>query len=171
MSDGDKTNPGKCRAPMPALTLTLAWSLAALPCLAAPGPALQELAGASRTDASLLASSAMEEHPEVIRRALVPPIPFSLGSATLTPSTTRILDRLGRLLAAPGSVADRIRVEGHPDAIGGINAGRDLAGRRAQAVAAYLVQNCNVAVARLDVVPSARRVLAGRVVVMDLGAQ
>ena len=62
-----------------------------------------------------------------------PPIPFLAGSAKLTPRATRLLDGLGRRLAG-----QRLRVEGH--AAGD----KDLADRRAKAVAAYLAENCGV---------------------------
>jgi outer membrane protein OmpA-like peptidoglycan-associated protein len=88
--------------------------------------------------------------------SLVPAISFPAGSAQLTPSATRILDNLGHSLTAPGLAADRFRVEGHTDTTGSPVANRDLASRRAQAVVAYLEQNCGIPASRLEAVASTK---------------
>jgi outer membrane protein OmpA-like peptidoglycan-associated protein len=112
---------------------------------AAGSTAAQELAGPTRAPAMRAATDAMPEAPDA------PPdeIQFPPGSAHLTPSATRLLDRLGRMLSPP----DRIWLEGHAD---GAGADRDLATRRAQAVAGYLEQNCGVSPDRVGMSASLR---------------
>ena len=124
------------------------------PAAAAPPP-LQELAGPSRTppDAQPAVHPAMAEHPADRLASVV----FAPGSARLTPSATRLLDSLGRSLAA-----DRLRL----DSRGGRD--RDLATRRADAVAGYLEQNFGVRRERIQMV-MADRADDRRVLVEDLG--
>ncbi len=123
----------------------------------APTPPDQELAGNSRQQPSV--RPAISEHFQALP-ALLPAIRFARGSAQLTPSATRLLDTLGRSLAD-----ERLRIEGHSDAN---TANRDLAGRRAQAVADYLQQNCAIASGRIEVT-TATRVPKGQVRLVDLG--
>ncbi len=137
----------------------LAWIalgvLLASPAAAAPPPGLQELADTARDpdgDAARLRSALAERPAEHL-----PAVVFARGSAQLTPQATRILDDMGRALSA-----DRLRVESHA------GADRDLAGRRLRAVVAYLVDNCGVDAARVQVV-TARRSDDRRVWVVDLG--
>ncbi len=102
---------------------------------------------------------AIAEHAEALPAPL-PAVRFARGSAQLTPSATRLLDRLGRSLAD-----ERLRIEGHTDAN---VANQDLAGRRAQAVADYLQQNCGVPVGRMEVTTGAW-VPKGEVRLVDRG--
>ncbi len=125
---------------------------------AAPASAQQELVGSSRQQPSV--RPALAEHAEALPASL-PAIHFARGSAQLTPSATRQLDTLGRSLAQ-----ERLRIEGHADAD---TLNRDLAGRRAQAVADYLQQNCGVPAERLDVT-TGTRVLKGQVRLVELGS-
>jgi outer membrane protein OmpA-like peptidoglycan-associated protein len=121
----------------------------------------QELAGPVRPTRPHAASRppappAPEPSKDDYVSSLVPAISFPAGSAQLTPSATRILDNLGHSLSAPGLAADRFRVEGHTDTTGSPNANRDLASRRAQAVVAYLEQNCGIPASRLEAVASTK---------------
>ena len=87
----------------------------------------------------------------------LPSVVFAPGSARLTPSATRLLDSFARALAH-----DRLRL----DCCSG--ADRDLAGRRADAIAGYLQQNFGVQRERIQVV-IASRVDDRRVALEDLG--
>ena len=124
---------------------------------AAPAPSQQELAGSSRQQPSV--RPAIAEHPETPAEPL-PLVRFARASAQLTPSATRLLDRLGRSFAE-----ERLRIEGHADPN---VANQDLAGRRARAVADYLQQNCNLPADRLEVA-TGPRVPKGAVRLVDLG--
>ena len=106
---------------------------------AAAAPPQQELAGPSRQSDAAQPSvrPAMAEH-EADR---LPSVVFPPGSARLTPSATRLLDSFGRSLAD-----DRLRLDCRS------GADRDLAGRRADAVAGYLEQNFGVQRERIQVV-------------------
>ena len=104
-------------------------------------PPEQELAGPSRPPAG---SAAPQPAPSARPGEPLAAILFDHGSARLTPSGTRVLDGLGRMLV------DRLRVESHA---GG---DRDLAARRAGVVVAYLEQNCGVTAERVQVVTVAR---------------
>ena len=106
---------------------------------AAAAPPLQELAGKSRMPgvAQPTVQPAMSEHATERLASVV----FAPGSARLTPSATRLLDSLGKSLAE-----DRLRLDCHS----GLD--RDLAGRRADAVAGYLEQNFGVQRERIQVV-------------------
>ncbi len=140
MSDGLKTTTGETRMRAAAFAL---WVVLC----AAPGayaaPPVQELAGPSRTPPGTQPDvhPAMAEH---LAERLAS-ITFAPGSANLTPSATRLLDSFGRALAA-----DRLRLESHS----GLN--RDLAGRRADAVAGYLKQNFGVQRNRIEVVTATK---------------
>lgn len=110
---------------------------------ASPAPAVQELAGASREAPH---TQAMQEPAMAERRTEpLPPITFDRGSAKLTPSATRLLDEFRQSVAE-----DRLRVESHA------GTDRDLASRRAQAVVAYLEENCGIPAARVQVVTATR---------------
>ena len=82
-------------------------------------------------------------------------VSFGTGSAQLTPGGTRGLDELGRTLAERGPDI-RLLVEGFADTVGKPDANRDLAQRRARAVAAYLEQNCGLEPGRVHVRASRR---------------
>jgi outer membrane protein OmpA-like peptidoglycan-associated protein len=120
----------------------------------------QELAGPARPTRQHAPARPPAPPPEPSQEAyisgLVPAISFPAGSAQLTPSATRILDNLGHSLTAPGLAMDRFRVEGHTDTTGSPTANRDLAARRAQAVVAYLEQNCGIPASRLEAVASTK---------------
>ncbi len=152
MLDGLKTTIGGIRMRAAASCLGCVF-LAAHPACAAPP--VQELAGPSRAPdaAQTAARPAMAEH-EAER---LPSIVFAPGSARLTPSATRLLDSFGRSLSE-----DRLRLDCHsgPD--------RDLAGRRADAVAGYLEQNFGVQRERIQVV-IAGKLDDRRVLMEDLG--
>ncbi len=122
---------------------------------AAAAPADQELAGPSRpaSDGQPTMRPAIAEHPA----DAAPAILFAPGSARLTPSATRLLDGLSRMLAE-----DRVRLESHA------GRDRDLAARRTGAVVAYLEQNCGVLAERVRVVTAAGAD-DRRVWVQDLG--
>jgi OOP family OmpA-OmpF porin len=76
--------------------------------------------------------------------ALPMQVVFEPGSARLTASVTRALDHLGQSLSAGPLANERIRIEGHADASGAPDANRDIAERRAMAVATYLEQNFSI---------------------------
>ena len=152
--------------------LALAFSLICTAGRAAPDPAKQELARTGPEENVLLSprdamSDAMRA-PGTADGDMEPAIVFSPGSAQLTPRATRILDRLGRALTAPDMAADRFRLEGHADGWGPPDVAHDLARRRAQAVANYLVENCSVVAARLDVAVASTRRPVRQVSVVDL---
>lgn len=131
----------------------------------------EELANTLRPGAAVVQPAMAEGESESSADALVPAIVFAPGSARLTPSATRILDDLGASLAAPELSTDRFRVEAHADGHGAPDTNRDLANRRAQAVVAYLEQNCGIAPDRLQVLASARPLGRGarRVRIVNLG--
>ncbi len=81
--------------------------------------------------------------------ALPMKVAFEPGSAHLTASATRALDHLGQALSAGPLANERIRIEGHADDKGAPDANRDIAERRAMAVAAYLEQNYAINPARV----------------------
>ncbi len=83
------------------------------------------------------------------RSALPMQVAFEPGSARLTVSATRALDTLGQALSTGPLAGERIRVEGHADGQGTPEANRDIAERRAMAVAAYLEQNFGIAPSRV----------------------
>ncbi len=153
MLDGLKTTIGGTGMRAAALCL---WSVlfGFHPATAAPPPQ-QELAGPSRDSGTAQPSvrPAMAEH-EAER---LPSVVFAPGSARLTPSATRLLDSFGRSLAD-----DRLRLDCRS------GADRDLAGRRADAVAGYLEQNFGVPRERIQVV-IAGKVDDRRVALEDLG--
>ena len=76
-------------------------------------------------------------------------VQFASGSAELTPSATRLLDRLGQALSNPALAGDRFRIEGHTDTVGTAEANKTLSQQRAERVAAYLAQKFNVDASRL----------------------
>jgi OOP family OmpA-OmpF porin len=82
--------------------------------------------------------------------ALPMQVAFEPGSAHLTASATRALDHLGQSLSAGPLANERIRIEGHADASGTPDANRDIAERRAMAVAAYLEQNFSINPGRVE---------------------
>ena len=94
----------------------------------------QELAGPPRLEREAQAPTP-QLRSDAFVSSLVPAILFAPGSATLTPSATRILDNLGNSLTSPSLAPDRFRIEGHTDTTGSSDANRDLATRRASAVA------------------------------------
>ncbi len=152
MLDGPKTTIGEARRRAAALCFSSVL-FAACPAIAAPPQ--QELAGPSRAPGGTQPAvrPAMAEH-EADR---LPSVVFPTGSARLTPSATRLLDSFGRSLAD-----DRLRLDCHP------GSDRDLAGRRADAVAGYLEQNFGVQRERIQVV-IAGKVDDRRVAMEDLG--
>jgi len=111
------------------------------------------LAGAARglhpALATHLTSPAVMDEDET-GSALPLQVLFEPGSARLTASATRALDHLGQALSAGPLADDRIRIEGHADARGSPDARRDIAERRAMAVAAYLEQNFSLSSNRLE---------------------
>jgi outer membrane protein OmpA-like peptidoglycan-associated protein len=82
--------------------------------------------------------------------ALPMQVMFEPASARLTVSATRMLDHLGQALSAGPLAGERIRVEGHADPSGSADANRDVAERRAMAVATYLEQNFSINPGRVE---------------------
>ena len=97
----------------------------------------QELADAARPGVTLPGS--MPGQMDVVGPAVDIQVAFASGSARLTPSATRTLDAI-----RPESLSRRLCIEGFTDSVGSPEANRDLAQRRAQAVATYLEQNLGV---------------------------
>ena len=150
MSDGPKTTTGEKFMRVMAFGLITAFATTAM-----AAPAAQELAGVSR--AAPDGQATLQPAPFERRAEPLAGIVFGQGSAKLTPSGTRLLDGLGHTLSE-----NRLRIESHA------GADKDLAARRANAVVAYLEQNCGVTAARLEVVTAARAD-DRRVWVQDLG--
>ena len=61
-----------------------------------------------------------------------------------------MLDRLGKVMTAPGAGRTRFRIVGHTDASGGDTVNQPLSERRAEAVRAYLIERHGVAPERLE---------------------
>ena len=93
-------------------------------------------------------------------------IQFDPGSARLKPSATRALDRLGQALGAGALAGERVRIEGHADAVGPFETNRDISDRRANAVAAYLKDNYGISFARLDCIARGSGAPARRIVLI-----
>ncbi len=121
-------------------------------------PESQELADAARGTlrAEIPVRPAMAEQPAL---QTTPPtgrcmlVAFASGSAQLTPTVTRRLDAFGRALLAEATAESHFRVEGYADTTGSRDANRDLAARRARAVAGYL-ETVGVPAERLEVAVS-----------------
>ncbi|WP_207455964.1 OmpA family protein [Azospirillum sp. SYSU D00513] len=77
-------------------------------------------------------------------------IGFALDSDRITADSRAVLDRVGAVMAAPGAEGVRFRILGHSDARGGDAHNDDLSRRRAEAVAAYLVERHGIAPSRLE---------------------
>ena len=77
---------------------------------------------------------------------------FEYGSAKLTPSARRILDRLGLALRSPELQPFSFLIAGHTDAVGSDEYNLDLSERRAGAAAAYLIREHGLEARRLVVV-------------------
>jgi outer membrane protein OmpA-like peptidoglycan-associated protein len=118
----------------------------------------QNAPGAARDTSGTLAGPARGLHPSMAAHLTSPAIMdadesisalplkvmFEPGSARLTASATRALDHLGQSLSAGPLADERVRIEGHADTRGTRDAKRDIAERRAMAVAAYLEQNFGI---------------------------
>lgn len=85
----------------------------------------------------------------LISAALVSPIPFATGSATLGEGAAAILDQVAAALTQYGSV--RVVVEGHTDNTGDAAANQQLSEQRAQSVMRYLTEK-GIAAARMTAV-------------------
>jgi outer membrane protein OmpA-like peptidoglycan-associated protein len=68
-------------------------------------------------------------------------VTFASNSAQLTPEAIRVLDNLGRALHSHEFAACCFQIEGHTDRIGGDAYNLQLSQRRAQTVAAYLIEH------------------------------
>ena len=76
-------------------------------------------------------------------------VPFATGSAEVSPSAARVLDRLGEALTSPKLADYRFRLEGHTDTVGQPESNKQLSEQRAAAVQAYLVTKYGIDRARL----------------------
>jgi hypothetical protein len=85
---------------------------------------------------------------------------FNKGSDHLTVTATRVLDRLGLALSRGSLARKRLRIEALADPAGSAETRRDMARRRALAVAVYLEQNFSI---------DARRLNGGNLVIMARG--
>jgi len=110
------------------------------------------LAGAARVHPSLAAHLTSPAVMDADDRgsALPMQVAFEPSSARLTASATRVLDHLGQSLSAGPLANQRIRIEGHADGSGPPDANRDIAERRAMAVATYLEQNFSINPSRVE---------------------
>jgi OOP family OmpA-OmpF porin len=79
-------------------------------------------------------------------------ITFASGSANLTPSATKVLDNLGKALGSTELATSKFRIEGHTDTVGSPLENRELSGRRAAAVVAYLTQKYGISPDRLTAI-------------------
>jgi OmpA-OmpF porin, OOP family len=77
---------------------------------------------------------------------------FANGSAELTPEAMQSLDALGQVLASKDLQGFRFRIEGHTDTVGSREYNRELSGRRAEAVIAYVAKTYGVDPRRLQAV-------------------
>jgi outer membrane protein OmpA-like peptidoglycan-associated protein len=75
---------------------------------------------------------------------------FDTGSATLTPEAIQTLEDLGRTLTNPALAAYHFRIEGHTDTVGSRDSNKALSGRRATAVANYLIGRFQIDRTRLQ---------------------
>jgi outer membrane protein OmpA-like peptidoglycan-associated protein len=87
-------------------------------------------------------------------------VQFNKGSDRLTVTATRVLDQLGLAMSQGSLVHKRLHIQGLADAAGTAEARRDMARRRAQAVAVYLEQNFSI---------ESRRLAGGNLVIVARG--
>ena len=85
---------------------------------------------------------------------------FLSGSATLTPSAMKSLDRLGAALSSSQLSSFKFLIEGHTDTVGTPDSNMTLSQNRAAAVATYLEQKFNIAAARIQTVGKGEEDLA-----------
>jgi outer membrane protein OmpA-like peptidoglycan-associated protein len=79
-------------------------------------------------------------------------IQFAFGSARLTPGSIETLRNLGKALNQELADQKAFLIEGHTDAVGGLQYNMELSRRRAEAVKDYLVHEEHVALGRLQAV-------------------
>jgi outer membrane protein OmpA-like peptidoglycan-associated protein len=77
---------------------------------------------------------------------------FQSGSATLTPSAMKSLDKLGTALSSQQLSSYKFLIEGHTDTVGTPDSNMTLSQSRANAAAAYLEQKFNIPAARIQAV-------------------
>ncbi len=75
---------------------------------------------------------------------------FAFGSAQLTADGELLLDNLGRALEAPALEGSRFSIDGHTDAVGGVDFNQRLSEQRAETVRQYLIAHHGVEAGRLE---------------------
>lgn len=79
-------------------------------------------------------------------------IHFAFDSTNILPKSRPLLDAVGKMMQLPGVSTQRIVVEGHTDAIGGVAYNQRLSERRARAIKRYLTSRFGINPARLAIV-------------------
>ncbi len=76
-------------------------------------------------------------------------IPFSTGSAEVSPAAAQVLDKLGTAFMSPRLAEAKFRIEGHTDTVGSPEINQVLSERRAASVVAYLAVKHGIDRARM----------------------
>jgi outer membrane protein OmpA-like peptidoglycan-associated protein len=76
-------------------------------------------------------------------------VPFTTGSAAISPAAARVLDQLGEALSSPKLAEFKFRVEGHTDTVGQPEMNKTLSEQRAASVVEYLTTRHSIDRARL----------------------
>lgn len=76
-------------------------------------------------------------------------IPFSTGSAEVSPAAAQVLDKLALALMSVRLAEAKFRIEGHTDTVGSPEANKALSERRAGSVVAYLAAKHGIDRARM----------------------
>ena len=76
-------------------------------------------------------------------------IPFSTGSAEVSPAAAQVLDKLGTAFLSPRLAESKFRIEGHTDTVGPLEFNQALSERRAASVVAYLAAKHGIDRARM----------------------
>jgi len=80
------------------------------------------------------------------------PIKFAYNSAEVMEESKPFLNEIGKMLALPEYMGEKLIIEGHTDAAGSDSYNKQLSEKRAQAVKVYLKDNFNVSANRLLVI-------------------
>ena len=75
---------------------------------------------------------------------------FASGKAELMAVSARVLDEVGKLLAAYPK--NKVRVEGHADSVGNADYNQKLSEMRAKSVAGYLIEKCSIPESRIETI-------------------
>lgn len=103
---------------------------------------------AMRTDAVTVNAAALQRGLAADGKVALYGVFFDTGSAVVKPESKAQLDEMARLMVA--SPALKVFIVGHTDNVGDLSANLALSQRRAEAIAAWLVQNGKVDARRLS---------------------